>query len=178
MLNGADSFTDTGENNYSYEVFGDLNMSASIYTSNNCLLATFPQELQDAIGKRKVKYDSVYDQKNEENLKTTNDKLWLFSSNEVADTISHIDYNHPLEGSVYEKFKGTGDGYNANEVRRAFRVDSMNGNSAGEKYSPWLRSSYGNSSGLALNLDDNGCVRCDHACYAFYGVSVGFTLKK
>lgn len=75
MLNGADDLTDKGENNYSNNASSDVNKSANIYTPYNCLFATFPQELQAAIGKRKVKYDSVNNQKNEDNLKTTNDKL-------------------------------------------------------------------------------------------------------
>lgn len=80
MLNGADDLTDKGENNYSNNASSDVNKSANIYTPYNCLFATFPQELQAAIGKRKVKYDSVNNQKNEDNLKTTNDKPGLFTA--------------------------------------------------------------------------------------------------
>lgn len=178
MLNGADGSTDTGVNNYSNYASSDVNRSANIYTPNNCLLATFPQELQDAIGKRKVKYDSVYDQKYEENLKTTNDKLWLFSSNEVADTISYSSYNHPLEGSVYEKFIGTGNGESENTVRRAFCVNSSNGNATGDQTCwAWLRSSGGYNSERALYLGNNGEVSANSA-FVGGGVCVGFTLKR
>ena len=68
MLNGADALTDIEKNSYSFRASSDVNKSAGIYTPDNCLFATFPKELQEAIGARRVKYDSVYNQKNEENL--------------------------------------------------------------------------------------------------------------
>ena len=168
MLNGADRLTYTGVYNHSDEASSDVNKSANIYTPNNCLLATFPRELQDAIGKRKVKYDS------EGNLKTTNDKLWLFSSNEVADTISDSSYNHPLEGSVYEKFKGTKGG--SNYARSPYYVKSNTGNAIGTLYVAWLRSSANSSSNSALNLHGTGSVYSEYTRHD-KGVSVGFTLK-
>lgn len=175
MLNGADGLTDTGENNYSKTSSSDVNKSASIYTSNNCLFATFPQELQDAIGKRKVKYDSVYNKKTEANLNTTNDKLWLFSSNEVADTISESYYNHPLEGSAYEKFKGTNN--NFNNARKPYYVNSSTGNAIGTDYCSWLRSSSEDVYADALYLTNLGCAG-NLSADSFSCVSVGFTLKK
>lgn len=175
MLNGADELTDQEADKYSSYALSDVNKSARIYTVDNCLFATFPQELQDAIGKRQVKYDSVYDNKTEKNLKTTNDKLWLFSPNELADTIGYGYYNHPLEGSAYDKFKGTGDGYKTNTVRRPFYVNSSNGNA--KVGWAWLRSSVGDSYTHALGLEFAGSVDCNSACN-YYGVSVGFTLKR
>ena len=175
MLNGADNLTDKGRDNYSYHaIFNDENLSASIYTADNCLFATFPKELQEAIGARQVKYDSVYDQKSEKNLKTTNDKLWLFSSNEVADTIRYKLYDHPLEGSVYKKFKGTNA--DDNNARRSYYVDSKTGDAIGASRSAWLRSSYGYSDFEALYLVGGGLFHysVDDEC----GVSVGFTLKR
>lgn len=175
MLNGADASTDKGNNNYSSHVSYDLNKSANIYTPDNCLFATFPKELQEAIGARQVKYDSVFNQKNEANLKTTNDKLWLFSLNEVADTIRYSFYSHPLEGTVYEKFKDTND--NSNNGRRPVRVNSITGDSIGGFVVAWLRSSYSGHDDDAMCLDSAGGVDTDEA-YRNKGVSVGFTLKR
>lgn len=176
MLNGADASTDKGNNNYSSHVSYDLNKSANIYTPENCLFATFPKELQEAIGARQVKYDSVFNQKNEANLKTTNDKLWLFSLNEVADTIRYsFMYSHPLEGTVYEKFKGTNA--DSNNGRRPVRVNSITGDSIGGFVVAWLRSSYSRHDDEAMGLDSAGGVYTDEA-YRNYGVSVGFTLKR
>lgn len=175
MLNGADDFTDKGINYYSSDASSDLNKSASIYTPINCLFATFPKELQEAIGARRVKYDSVYDQKKKKNLKTTYDKLWLFSSNEVADPISSSEYNHPLEGTVYKKFTDAKDGFY--KGRRPVNVNSETGNSIGAFDWAWLRSSHGEWSSSALNLDYAGDVNRGDACSAL-GVSVGFTLKR
>lgn len=175
MLNGADGWTDTGENNYSYYASSDVKKSASIYTADNCLFATFPKELQEAIGARQVKYDSVYNQKDKENLNTTNDKLWLFSSNEVASTIDSSYYDHPLEGSVYEKYYETDRG--SNDARVPWYVDSNTGNANGDTYWAWLRSSYGYSDSRALSLYSAGEIYHDLAHYG-HGVSVGFTLKR
>ena len=179
MLNGADVLTDTGENNYAYFASTDVKKSASIYTADNCLFATFPKELQEAIGARQVKYDSVYDQKTEKNLKTSNDKLWLFSSNEVADTIEDSRFNHLLEGKVYEKFKDTNQ--YSDKVRRPCFVDSetgnMDANMSDNFYWAWLRSSGESSGNSALCLTNLGYVKHSHA-YVGYGVSVGFTLKR
>lgn len=175
MLNGADGWTDTGENNYSYYASSDVKKSASIYTADNCLFATFPKELQEAIGARQVKYDSVYDQKDKKNQKTTNDKLWLFSSNEVASTIDSFYYDHPLEGSVYEKYYETGRG--SNDARVPWYVDSNTGNANGDTHWAWLRSSYGYSDSRALSLYSEGYISYGSANY-YCGVSVGFTLKR
>ena len=181
MLNGADEFTDKEANNYCSSASSDVNKSASIYTVDNCLFATFPQELQDAIGKRQVKYDSVYDNKTEKNLKTINDKLWLFSPNELADMISNGSYTHPLECNKkdfpYEKFKGTRDGCDVNAVRRPFCVNSLNGNATGDTIWAWLRSSDGNYDNYALYLNYKGRV-INSPADGSYGVSVGFTLER
>lgn len=189
MLNGADALTDKGDDNYSNYVncSSDVNKSASIYTPKNCLFATFPKELQEAIGARQVKYDSVYNQKNETNLKTTNDKLWLFSSNEVAGTIDASYYKHPLEGSVYKKYEETDQGNN--NARRPWYVNSNTGNADGKTKGAWLRSSLdgsdldallglGDSDFDALCLNHVGHVSSGSAHDYNRGVSVGFTLKR
>lgn len=84
ILNGKDSYTDTTYDN-----------RATNYTSYNCLLKTFPVELQNAIGYRTT--TSVRSE-------TTYDKLWLFSIRELGYTDS---FSYPGDGKVYEKFSGT-----------------------------------------------------------------------
>ena len=175
MLNGADAWTDKGVDKYSIYISSDLNKSASIYTPDNCLFATFPKKLQEAIGARQVKYDSVHDQNKKEYLKTTNDKLWLFSSNEVMDTIYYTWCEHPLEGTVYEKFKDTNSF--SNDGRRPVLVNSRTGDSIGDFRWAWLRSVSGGSGYNVLQLDYAGCATSDLA-YNYDGVSVGFTLKR
>lgn len=174
MLNGADELTDKSEDNYGGDASSDVHKSASVYTEGNCLLATFPQELQNAIGARQVKYDSVYNQKTKANLNTTNDKLWLFSSNELVHKISTDNFKHPLEGRVYEKFRYTNE--KSNPARRPWRVDSRTGDSIGDIGWAWLRSSSGFSYSSALILSFAGYVGSNDAEH-YYGVSVGFTLE-
>lgn len=179
MLNGADDLTDTGVNNYSNNASSDVNKSANIYTPENCLLATFPKELQNAIGKRQVKYDFVSNDKSQRNLETTNDKLWLFSANELADTVSENDYDHQLEGNVYEKYKGTGDGTKGHDSRRFYYIYAIDGNDTGHNgMTTWLRS---------VKNDDKCDVLCISGWWNSLGssyaegsraISAGFTLKR
>lgn len=178
MLNGADELTDIGDSNYSSSASSDINKSASIYTVENCLFAAFPQNLRNTIGTRAVKYDSVYYLKTEANLKTTYDKLWLFSSNELADYASKNWENHPLEGTVYPKLAGSRDAYDSNFTRDPYRVDSNSGNNAGNTSVVWLRSSEGEShDNFALCLTSMGNVGSDFTWYN-HGVSAGFTLAR
>lgn len=175
MLNGADSMTDIESSSES----SDINKSASIYTPENCLLATFPKELQNAIGKRQVKYDFVSNDKSQRNLETTNDKLWFFSTNELADTVSENEYDHPLEGNVYEKYKGTGDGRKGHDSRRVYYIEKIDGNATGYNATlMWLRS---------VNNDNEYGVLCIsgwwNSIVSLYagsdqGISAGFTLKR
>ena len=175
MLNGADNSTDKSVENYSRFASSDQNKFASIYKADNCLFATFPKELQEAIGARQVKYDSVYYKTDEANLKTTNDKLWLFSSNEVADKLDGYLNNHPLEGTVYEKFKGIIK-YD-NNARIPWFVDSNTGNDKGTRRWAWLRSSFVDRDCYVQSVFSFGQVSHVNA-YENGGVSVGFTLKK
>lgn len=173
MLNGADDLTDKETTNYSTQgtCVRDVNKSASIYTGSNCLLATFPQALQNAIGKRAVKYDTETD------LKTSYDKLWLFSSNELGDRVSYSNYNHPNEGSVYAKMEGTGDAYMGNDERKVYYVANEEGNHVGSVYFAWLRSSSSYNYYLVLCLYGGGGVG-DGSASDTNGVSAGFTLQR
>lgn len=179
MLNGADGLTDTGVNNYSNDASSDVNKSANIYTPENCLLATFPKELQNAIGRRQVKYDFVSNDKSQRNLETTNDKLWLFSANELADTVSENRSDHPLEGNVYEKYKGTGDGIIAHDSRRVYSIGKIDGNDTGDyTATTWLRSVNNDDEYRVLLI--SGWWRFIVTTYAYTsnGISAGFTLKR
>lgn len=103
MLNGADELTDM-------RILNKGNIDINSYTPENCLLATFPQELQEAIGRRKVKYDSAFGSNEESNLKSSADKLWLLSLNELGESFNGCKYGtHPLEGNLYPKFAGIGN---------------------------------------------------------------------
>ena len=108
LLNGADELTDVNPaTGATLNVAGN---AASRYTGGNTLFDAFPTILQESIGSKAVKYDSVYNAKTEANLKMSYDKLWLLSSNEMGDTTSIIndsDYYHPLEAlddGIYQRF--------------------------------------------------------------------------
>lgn len=171
MLNGVDNITDKTEECW------NVHKPIKEYTNENCLLATFPQELQNAIGKRQVKYDSVYDSKIIKNLKTTNDKLWLFSPNELAETIGEAICNHENEGITYPKYVGTGDGCDENNSKNKTRnVYYVDGNSAGHAR-VWLRSTGELTSTVVYLNGEKGIFDTNHANVC-YDVSVGFTLKR
>ena len=82
-------------------------------TEDTSLLAAFPENLRNAIGKKAVKYDSVYNSINDANLKTTYDKLWLLSPFEMgADYTGYGDHQREaLDGtpSYYQRFEETGN---------------------------------------------------------------------
>lgn len=168
MLNGADDLTDQGSNSDSTIV----HKNASVYSAGNCLFAMFPAALRRAIVPRVVKYDSAFYNKIDANLKTANDKLWLFSPNELyTETyISQYDWaDHPLEGSVYPKYADV-DGYS---TRAPYMVDDGSGSSC----LAWLRSSSGHVNYSILGVGDRGEVEYESAYYVLGGVSPCFTLK-
>lgn len=173
MLNGADSLTNLNDSQQS----DDINKSASVYTSTNCLFNAFPDELKAAIGAKEVRYDSVYNSQTEANLKTTYDKLWLFSPNELGDFVSSSDHNHPLEGTVYTKMAGTGDVRNNNSTRVGYSVNSKSGGFSSTSDRWWLRSSNSDSSYSALCITIPGYVS-NYGAYYDLGVAPGFTLSR
>ena len=184
MLNGADALTDLGDGTdpdvYASSASSDVNKSASVYTSTNNLFAAFPSELQSAIGARATKYDSVYNSKTEANLKTTYDKLWLLSPNEIwtASQNTASNYAHPLEGVQYPYFASNSlDSSTANqEGTKAYRR-SANASNAGSAYYWWLRSTNSSGNGSALSVYGGGSVNFDNAYYS-YGVAPGFALTR
>lgn len=177
MLNGADSLTDTGSDNYASFVSSDVNKSASIYTASNCLFAAFPSSLQSAIGYRDVKYDSVYNSKTEANMKHAWDRLWLLSSYELGSNHSQSWGRHPLEGSVYPKYSSvTTDLYSSDNSRIPYSVSSFTGSSSSDTTSNWLRSSDCNDNNSALHVYYDGRVDY-YSAFCDGGVSPCFTLK-
>ena len=173
MLNGADEKTDTGETGtYSRYAQNDMHKNTNIYTPKNCLLATFPQELQNAIGRRIVKYDPIYNKKTEDNLDYSTDKLWLFSHNELGDRVSAWYSNHPLEGTVYPKFKGIGDICSGPNPRLAgYTVKYGN-------VEWWLRSSHARTTADSPIWVSWSNYIGDSVAGGSGGVAPGFTLKR
>lgn len=192
MLNGADSLTDLGDGTatkeggtdiYSSDARTDNHKSASIYTETNNLLTTFPQELQNAIGKRATKYDSVYNSKTEKNLKISYDELWFLSPNEIWNTSQNADsyYAHPLEGNQYARFangnSGTASSSTSQDFTRGYYLGSETA-TAGSGRSWWLRSSSTFHGSNVLHIPSfDGYISNDNACN-HGGVSPCFSLSR
>jgi hypothetical protein len=191
MLNGADSLTDVGDGTaakdggtdiYASIASTDIHRSASVYTSTNNLLATFPQELQDAIGKRATKYDSVCNSKTEANLKTSYDKLWLLSPNEIWSTNQNTSthFTHPLEGAQYERFVNENSGMtsstNSQNFTKAYRFTS-NTAALGSASVWWLRSSARSYASYVTGVAGSGYVSYSYAS-TNYGVAPCFSLSR
>ena len=170
ILNGAN--IDTIRTTYPYgghwNCEYDINKDPGIYTSDNCLLATFPLELQNAIGEREVKYDVQYNELDNPNyLKTCYDKLWLLSTAELPANRTTT-YLRRLEGTVYDKFK-----YSDNiTIYESGTLDEPNGHPS----AAWLRS---------ISKYDKANIVTIYESYlktavtgTFYGVAPCFTLKK
>lgn len=176
MLNGIDDDNSDGiTTNHSY-----LSPSTATWSANDCLLAAFPQELQNAIGARATRYDSVYNSKTEANLKTTYDKLWLFSPNEISSTvISSPNYNHPLEalpadqGTHYQRWNGYTLSINYNLNYRGYYDNGSSGSTSWF----WLRSSYGYYSYYVLYVYYYGGLYNSYANIGG-GIAPGFSLAK
>ena len=183
MLNGADLddsdgiITDIDDSNYPSDA-RDINTKADIYTEQNCLLATLPQELQKAIGKKAVKYDSDCYKRTEDYLKISYDKLWLFSPNELASSCNWRS-DHPLEGVKgvdgntypYVKMKNRGDFTKSNEQTCAYRVNSSSGQSF------WLRSNTSFSNYSIDNVNGGGAETGSYGKH-LNGIAFGFTLAR
>ena len=181
MMNGADSLTDVGTNKYASSASSDINKSASVYTSTNNLLATFPEELQAAIGKRKTVYDSVYNQKTAANLKTTYDKLWLLSPAEINYTGTTTNYQHPLEAGtvcVYQKITENAQSItnSTNNFYKGYYFSNDTATSGTTSYW-WLRSSSGGGAYSVLLVFGSGGVGSYYASDRS-GVSPCFSLKR
>ena len=84
-----------------------------------------------------------------------------------------------IEGNVYEKYKGTGDGTKGHDSRRFYYIYAIDGNDTGyNAMTTWLRS---------VKNDDKCDVLCisgwwnslvDNYAGSVCGISAGFTLKR
>lgn len=144
VLNGADANTDTTRANKTYilsradETHIYVNSGAwrnvsitdiSTINSGNSLLSCFPAELQNSIVPKAVKSDTVYNDTTG-NSKTTYDKLWLFSAQEVGLG------KRPNEGTVYSRM-------NSQSARIAYGLGDYyiwEGHSSGDVNCWFLRS--------------------------------------
>ena len=182
MLNGADDKTTLTDSSQS----SDVHKSASVYTEDNCLFACFPENLQQVIGYRAVKYGSVYNQKTNANLKTTADRLWLLSPNEIwtAEAVDKANsskyYSHPLEGNQYPYFETRANTTNAGTPTSAtgnYRFNNFSGSGSASTRDWWLRSFYGYSSNRVLYVNINGSVNYNSA-YLSSGAAPCFSLSR
>ena len=159
VLNGVDEFTTN-----------DTYAQANNITSDTALISAFPEILQDAIGERTTKYDSVYNQKIEYNLKTTYDKLFLLSPNEMnLSSSAPTYYQHPLEADfIYDKFRNE-------TLSTSSNINFISYNEESDTPFWWLRSFYENN-------EYNLCsLRYDHIANTYAsntpGVSPCFSLR-
>ena len=72
------------------------------------MLDAFPATLKAAIGKKAVNYNSRFTDFTPQYLKTTYDKLWLLSVNEVTESSVDTDLvlSPPEAQEIYEYFEG------------------------------------------------------------------------
>lgn len=147
ILNGVDSLI-------TLDTFAEANN----ITSSEALISAFPTILQSAIGARATLYDSVYNDKAAVNLKTSYDKLWLLSSNEIADNILSDTYNHPLEApnGKYQKFEEDNiDGLHYNTARKVYAQSGAKTTSS-ENTDWWLRSLSTDDGNFVIGVDSRG----------------------
>ncbi|MCD7746316.1 MAG: DUF6273 domain-containing protein [Lachnospiraceae bacterium] len=156
-LNGKDSFTDTATQGVADDEY--------VLDANNCIFSCFPQELQSAIVAKAVKSNTVYDSREESDVKTTYDKLWLFSYMEYFYYKSN--YALKYEGAQYSRMTN----YAADASKRTVY------NETGQRWYSWLRSTYTGSDANVYLITMGGTYSYLNACYSFAGLSPGFCLK-
>lgn len=118
-----------GSSNIRWMLNGSSSSSSS-YKDGNCLLATFPEELQNAIGTRAVKY-RAYAKLESYGVRTTYDKLWLLATNEVFANPSSV-YAAADEGSLYQR-------ENSTPSQMPYFASSSADEYYGLMYGTWLR---------------------------------------
>ena len=125
-------------------------------------------------------YGSGYGEKTNATPKTSSDKLWLFSCDELEDTSNKPWFGHVVDGTVYQKFENltfgsgkftgycTGEGY---PLR-------------GEKEYWWLRTTSNRSKNAVYQIggaDVNGKYEEQLSTMEslnYLGVAPGFTLRR
>lgn len=145
--------------------------SSNVYSDTNSLLSAFPAVLQDNIGEKAVKYESVYTNYNKDTQPSiVYDKLWLFSNMEIYGESISGPYNYKNEGSQYSKTKGKITTGNYSGAKAC--------NSNGYTRWWWLRSLYGYSGNDASRVYGDGGLRYDYVTGTYNGVSPGFVLRR
>lgn len=171
VLNGVDYLTTSG--NYA---------STQNITEEKALISAFPKVLQETIGRKAVKYDSVYNAQTVENLKTTYDKLWLLSTNEMGDneSIGWPDARHPLESQrVYERYENNKISSGADPFYQGYYVRNISADTEGQEVRSgvyWLRSLRGIHDESANYVHPDGFVDGTVTGYDA-GISPCFTLS-
>ena len=131
-------------------------------TTMQTLLGQLPSDLQAAIKSVNKKATSGGASTT---IKTSSDKLFLFSEVEIDGTTSS---GYASEGEQYEYWKTVKDGTVA-----ADRVKKLS-NGGGSANTWWLRSPYVSNSNYFRYIASTGGVNISGAAYYTYGVSFGF----
>ena len=116
MLNGADELTLPDEEGLDSSTSG-FALGADEFGEETCIFYALPDVLKNNIARVAVHYDTVYNQKTEENLQTSYDRLWLLSADEIwADDLLHTtnsgwdstiwDQREATETTPFSKFRG------------------------------------------------------------------------
>ena len=128
--------------------------------------------LQDAIGTKVVKYDSDSRNITEENVKHTNDRLWLFSLSELSNRESpDTFFKHPLEGECYPKFSRA-KRIDLSDPERSFSCLNLR---LRESYGIMLRTRHGYYV-YSISSEGRGGLIASNS--AKMGIAPGFTLKR
>ena len=201
VLNGTDDTTDkdvaNGVHDGSFGYYGDWTANGpkdrgqvtdiSNVTSSNALISCFPEELQQAIGKKAVKADTQWDKTDGSSLKTTYDKLWLFSFSELypvrTNTVATWQRGNQIYEGVENDYSGSDEShkgmYQRNVALGAQDLGLGNGESQDKARAHWntwnyiqskfqikhglsrwcwLRSANANNSNNAGNVNENGSL--------------------
>ena len=130
-------------------------------TTMQTLLEQLPSDLQAVIKSVNKKASSGGRSKT---IKTSSDKLFLFSEVEIDGTTMEV---YADEGEQYEYWKTVKNGKNS-----AYRIKYLS-NGGGSANNWWLRSPHKGSSTYVWYVTSSGDVDSQHASYS-YGVSFGF----
>ena len=175
ILNGKDEHT--GPENVTG---GGINA----YTADTCLLAAFPKELQEAIGKKAVHYATSYQAYDSDN--EVYDKLWLFSNKEIYGEIPSTYgsnygkyFNYTSEGNQYQRTADMGlEAHTGWSYKNQNKLESYHKtNNSASNIVWWLRSLCGGSNYHASHVSDYGYLG-DRNVGDDYGVAPGFVLER
>ena len=163
----------------------DVYARAQSLTADNALIAAFPQNLQDAIGYKAVKYDSVYNAFNDANLKTSYDKLWLPSNAEMGRYIGYGDHvREALDDGIYQRVTENNVTLSASshDLFKGYCASNITSPTAAQTgtVSSWVtRSIYSSSyqNGVVIGINTGGAVS-NWTAHSSSGVSPCFALSR